>query len=386
MIDSLDGDTEYIFLIQTVDTTGNTSDGVTETATPSSTWVDPEYPKRIRLSFDNSEHSSDLEDFPLLVVLNETRVEYDDFETGGTDIRFIDPDDESNLPYEIELWDTGGTSWIWVLVNSIDQDSTDDCIYMYYNNSSATSDVQDPDTLWADYELVYHFAETSGTDIDDSTSNGRAGTTPVALDSTLGQICTGFHGYHDPNTDPPASYTTKQYVSTGINTYSATSESWTIESWVKADASPLLTSAGGYANGPIMGGTVYNFGWDHNSTTYIGSIQFHDGSWKAASLGGTSLLGDTWYYMAGVFGGVVDSKTVTSYRDGAEIESVAANNTVSSPVDLFIGIEENTNHPFSGVIDEVRITSMERSEDFIFAQYLSMTDDFITYSAPMDVD
>jgi hypothetical protein len=48
---------------------------------------------------------------------------------------------------------------------------------------------------------------------------------------------------------------------------------------------------------------------------------------------------------------------------------------------LVIGTSENTSKVLDGLIDEVRICAAARSEDWVYAQWLSMTDNYITYGS-----
>jgi len=67
----------------------------------------------MKLSFVNSGQNEDLLDFPVLVVLNPTKIDYSAFKTDGSDIRFVDAGDgPTMLSHEVEIWISGGTSYI----------------------------------------------------------------------------------------------------------------------------------------------------------------------------------------------------------------------------------------------------------------------------------
>ncbi len=102
-------------------------------------WWDASWTRRIKLTINNASRAENLVNFPILVALNEPRITYADFKAGGDDIRFVDADGTTVLNYEIEKWDTGGTSPLWVRIPQIDASSGLDYIYMYYKNSGATS-------------------------------------------------------------------------------------------------------------------------------------------------------------------------------------------------------------------------------------------------------
>jgi hypothetical protein len=95
---------------------------------------------------------------------------------------------------------------------------------------------------------------------------------------------------------------------------------------------------------------------------------------------GTLTPGD-WLYAAGV----KDGSTVYHYVGGIRTTtgSVTGNMQMDDN-DVLIGAQENdtTRNPDSfwkGELDEVRISDVSRSRNWIAAQYLSMIDDFITF-------
>jgi hypothetical protein len=123
------------------------------------------------LTIDSDQVGSSQSDFPLLVRLSSSNFDYDLANISGKDIRFNKSGVE--LPYEIEKWDTEGTSLIWVRVPSISSGSNT-TLEMYYGNPDALDD-QDPVNLWDSYAMVHHLEETSGIAYD-STGNANHGT------------------------------------------------------------------------------------------------------------------------------------------------------------------------------------------------------------------
>ena len=68
----------------------------------------------VKLLFDNST-SSNLQDFPVLVKLDSSRVDYSQTQDNGEDLRFYDADG-TLLSHEIETWNESGDSFVWVKV------------------------------------------------------------------------------------------------------------------------------------------------------------------------------------------------------------------------------------------------------------------------------
>jgi hypothetical protein len=132
-------------------------------------WACPDCNYRVKLTFKNSASSENLTNFPVLVVLNSSRIDYS--KTSATDIRFYDG--TTLLKKETELWNASGNSYIWVKVPQIDNSDTD-YIYAYYN-CTGSSDLDDAASVWSGYAMVQHLDETSGT-LADSTANHNDGT------------------------------------------------------------------------------------------------------------------------------------------------------------------------------------------------------------------
>ena len=92
----------------------------------------------MKISFKNQGRGQ-LTDFPVLVRLDSARVNYDELQDEGADLRFIDADQQTELPHDIELWAPGGASFVWVRVPLIDAGSGADHIWLYFNNDSASA-------------------------------------------------------------------------------------------------------------------------------------------------------------------------------------------------------------------------------------------------------
>jgi len=100
--------------------------------------------------------ASSINNFPLLIRLDSSKIDYSYTKDDGADIRFLNVGcgiDGETLPYEIEVWNESGESTIWVKVNISDGKT----ISVYYDNPLAY-DNQNPSEVWKDYKGVWHFA------------------------------------------------------------------------------------------------------------------------------------------------------------------------------------------------------------------------------------
>ena len=69
----------------------------------------------------------------------DSRINYTKTQDDGQDLRFFEPDNVTELSYEIEEWNESGSSYVWVNVPQIDGSSTTDFIYLYYDNAGASA-------------------------------------------------------------------------------------------------------------------------------------------------------------------------------------------------------------------------------------------------------
>ena len=129
--------------------------------------------------------ASTLSGFPVLVRIAENSpsgFSYDDLQSKstGADIAFVGMDG-AGLPYEIDTWNTSGTSLIWVRLPTM----TNGTQFVMCWGSDSSGRVVCAAKPWADYTGVWHMNEEPAgvTTIHDSTANELHGTT-VATSSS----------------------------------------------------------------------------------------------------------------------------------------------------------------------------------------------------------
>jgi len=151
----------------------------------------PGYAKILTLTLSGYAGGSTLTDFPALVQLDTgiTDFSYSDFLSGNNDIRFTDAGG-AELPYEIDTWNTGGNSLLWVKVPSVSAANT--VIKMYYGKSGDSAPAYTTDgTTWTNaFRAVWHLNATSA---PDSSGHGHSGTVENGTVTTTAsaQIGTG---------------------------------------------------------------------------------------------------------------------------------------------------------------------------------------------------
>jgi len=347
----------------------------------SSDWWDARWGWRRKLVFDNSGQAESLHDFPLLVALDSSVIDYTQTRDLGEDLRFIDPVAGGPLAHEIELWDEGGTSTVWVKVPEIDASSSSDFIWMYYGNDGA-SDAQDVTAVWSNgYAGVWHMdGDPGGTSggIRDSSPSGKHGTGINMSGSNLVAAYIGrglsFDGSQVVRIDGSAAAGDPLDIVGGPLTISA----WALLSG--SGQGTLVSKREGsevqwqLQNEAITGGN------DFNPSFIRGDGSSQDG-WNRTD----SYSAGAWYNIAVV----ADASGVAQaiYMDGASGSLDSWGSGTLTPIHLDIDVAigarwggaPSPGFAFAGTIDEVRISSVARSSDWMAAQHLSMTRAFVHF-------
>ncbi|MDB5048053.1 MAG: hypothetical protein JWO30_1124, partial [Fibrobacteres bacterium] len=298
--------------------------------------------------------SSDQTNFPVLVHLDANNFIFTQADPTGKDIRFADPD-RNSLSYEIDRWDAAlKKAEIWVLVPQIDANSDRDYIDMYWGNGAATalssgSAVFTSGTSWVG---VWHLDEdgnTTAAGYGDATANaytgtgtGLSGSSDVSGQMGLGQQFDGATTYI-----------------TLTGTYPITTAARTMSLWAKA-ASPITGNQVIAAYGSYPGAGNQVFGLSEWSTPKWGS--WTDG---ASNPSGTTPPDQGWHHLVASY----DGATVRFYQDGALAGSGALTlNTTSG--NFVVGARMNDKTlKWTGVVDELRMSSVQRSADWIKLEY-----------------
>jgi hypothetical protein len=320
---------------------------------------------RRSLTFDNGARGA-LDDFPVLVLLDPTRIEYDAVRADGGDIQFRDADG-TTLPHEIELWAPGETSVVWVQVPRIDDASTTDLIYMYYGNPDVVVN-QNPAEVWDAYRAVYHmFAKGVGA-VDDS-AGGTSGTAHGATGEE-GRI---GRAYQFNGTDQYLDLGAGRSTVSGVA--GATAEAWIAPGTLVDDGIALGISVNAATSSRLQfrlsAALVPNAG---ARTADTGTL---------LQLDGTAVTAGAWTHVVMSFDFAGDA--IAIYQNGVQATTTTglgfADATPATTSDVsVIGVDEDTaTNFFLGRIDEVRIAAAPTSADWVSAQYASMTDALVSF-------
>jgi len=318
----------------------------------------------LTITVTNYTRTETLTNFPLLVTLstNISGFAYNQFASAPYgDLRFTDAAGTTELPYEVEMWNTGGLSRVWVKIPVLTNNTR---IISWWGKAGQTAPAYTTNgAVWSSsFRGVWHLGHTSGTNVLDSTANRRHGVTynMPANPWTSAPIGNGLA--FDGNND---------YVyGMGSAIVPAGGAAYTVSLWFRrTNFSGLREMLSQWA----QGGNDFFLGFADNN------IRFSD-NWNSVNVG--LINGDTnWHYLAAIS----TPNNAYLYLDG-ELRATKGSALTYTRVDQLYfgrqGIYGGGAEWFSGVLDDARIESVVRSSNWVWACWLNQKPDstFIAYS------
>ncbi|MGA1870349.1 MAG: DUF2341 domain-containing protein [bacterium] len=337
--------------------------------------------KKITIQHEMVEATADLTNFPLALTLQDDMLKT--YPTGcvqhpaGYDIVFYDDTSETQLDHEIETYDGAeGELVAWVRIPTLEC-NTDTLIYMYYGESSISVPTENPEGVWdSGYVMVQHLEEphVSGSlnEVTDSTLNANHGMRIKDYDN---DILAGEEGKINSAFDfPPASGPLGDaYIDCGSgNSLEFEAETdMTISAWCRPEVINHNMGIAGKID-KDAGGFSLAIG-DDNHFYFI----IHDGTSYDLIDSDITYTDMQWHYVIGVR----KSGTNYLYIDGNMQASTGTVSLSDSGEFAFIGrLYSDDNYTyFNGMIDEVRISNVARSDGWIKTKYNNQaSSDFYT--------
>lgn len=338
-----------------------------------------------KITIDNTKVPGDLTNFPMLVsgTYDGTASEPDirttanggnveNTASGGVsgsltvpaDLVFS-PNTDGSSPYsfEIQEYDAAtGKIIAWVKVPSVSS-SADTEFYMVYGDATVVASQEDVNGTWdSDYVAVWHMVESAdGTagEYLDSTSNGNdgqggGGTAGKIPTRTNGKIGYGqdFDG-GDDIIEVPHSAT----LDDGAN------GPFTVEAWLDPDDSGYAFQALAFKNGTD---SPYRYGTSLN--------RVDASNYRLAAYGGTWQYSNS-NYAFGSFRHVAfaySNPNVNFYVDGSA-DGSGGYGPADTTGSMRIGDWSSSAYYIEGIVDELRISSVARSADYLVASFNSQS-------------
>ncbi|WP_207424231.1 DUF2341 domain-containing protein [Desertivirga brevis] len=351
--------------------------------------------------------NADLINFPVLIsitdndLIRQGKITDKLKSATANDIAFTDAagDQSSELNYQIESYDAAtGTLKVWVRIPTLKK-ASNNVLYFYFGSPAPPAHPAAKDTWTSDYKAVFHFNEgsvstTSGGVINGvGSNNGTLSSNTVTLEE--GKIGKGYR------------FTGSQNIVTASSVASSNTRSpFTMSAWIKpATVGPgidqkVMSNFDGNNKGFKMG--LY---YSDNKTKLELEHSYGGFGNKTRDLpGGTDLKADEWYFVQTVGEGETNAN-IRTYVNGVLDRSNAAGSDGNLGSLLYIASGSPSEGAdlryFKGMIDEVRVSGVAKSADWIKTEYnnqagISGTPFIKTYgtvevlasqpTAPVDVD
>lgn len=340
------------------------------TLTPAeAAWYDTNWRFRKQINIDFNQVDANLTNFPVLINLATDAELAANAQADGDDILITLSDETTKIPHEIEFFDAGNGELVaWVNVTSVSA-SADTDIYMYYGNAAVGSQQDVPNVWDANYVQVLHLRESpNGTldEMNDSTGTGNHGQTfsMGAVNSVDSIAHKGLNFVRADALDQIRVYDSA--------TLDGTADQGTLEYWVNFVATPPPS--------------IYYLIMVHSQRFGAGRGMEH--AWRAddnffmypnaGDPGGETFSGKTLHgFVAGQWRHVVwrwrrvpgqDHDLFTAGVSRAfDFGDNSANWTVDATMDdwYYGGSVERNDRWFDGMLDEIRVSNIMRSDGWI---------------------
>lgn len=333
--------------------------------------------RRLSIRFAGYDRPETLTNFPVMVTFSNNVAgcfQYADMASPADagDLRFT-AEDGRELFYDIEKWDTNGTSTVWVRLPRLSASANR--IYAYWRNPAQTTPpvYTANGIVWDNgFVAVYHLAEDSGAVKDSSPYGNGLG--------VYGGIQQGTNGIAGPAAAWPD----------GSNDWLQRPKSdsldgmgrLTLQAWlfdVQNDTQPRGLISKRVSSDNNTGQKSYYF-FKHTNR----NISFYIGN-NGGEFSGTATGANQWNFVAGTYDSGLGASQMKVYLDGA-LKNAKSGFTNSVPVydsPLVVGIlNGGYGDCWKGKLDEVRISNVARSADWLWAEYMNTASNgvFQTYA------
>ena len=350
-------------------------------ASSSLTLVTPPDPnafkQRVKITFAGYTPAETLTNFPALVVLGTNIAGFSYARcssTNGYDLRFASSNATQMLNYEMDTWNTNGPSYVWVQVPALS--GAADYIWAYCGNAqdaAAPAVYTTNGATWGNsYLSVFHMNQTNVTDSSRASGNGTSyGNTNAAGRIGVGQ---GF------GSGGVVCSSAGAHIGLPSGPFNSFPNGYTLSAWI------YPTSASGWEHIMEFSSTsglnrdkIYLCRSNATTTVCLGSQQ---GSASCNIVGAPVLQQSTWQH---VEASESASGAVTVYYNGLPVASGVTSITLSAArINNLIGMSPaGGDHYYGGLMDEVRVSSVVRSPNWVWASYQTMASNstFTTYQS-----
>lgn len=332
-------------------------------------WFDDGLDRRRPLALAIPGGNETLAHFPVPVKLDPTRIDYAVTQSGGADLRFVADDQTTLLAHEIEAWNEGGDSLVWLDVPSLGAAPT--TVWMYFGGAPSSTQLP-PAGVWANgFVAVWHLAG----DLADATGNGHDASAVGGVAAATGILggARAFDGDADAIDVAASSDLDELFVTAG-----------TVSVWVRA------TTSGELNRGRILDRSLdasFADGWsvlmsDFATPDSLGFAHAFAGQFGWWTTPPSTASYGSWQHFAISFGQATGDPAL--YLDGAAVVPLVYQSPAGPPppvtsVPSRLGGRANAfDRDYEGGLDELRLSSGARSPAWIAAEVLGAQDQLVT--------
>lgn len=305
--------------------------------------------KRMQVRFQGYTRGETLTHFPALVVLstNIAGFNYADFlSPPSQDLRFTSADGLTELPYEVDEWDTNSVSFVWVQVPQLQNTNT--YIWAYWRRAGVTAPAYTTNgATWSNgYQAVWHMKEASNTPRDSAMrpndhSGIDGGTDGVVTNSRIGR------GLHYQNAG-------RVFIANSndlANLSQATASFWYYK-----------RGMGGGNWGSFFVGAGGSHGIRHTGNDWLN--YYYNGT---AYYPTPSLANEAWHFVTYA---IATGSQIRVMING-EVTTQSATTLKWIDPQTLIGRSGGDDRAPYGILDEMRLSSVMRSTNWIWAEFMT---------------
>jgi hypothetical protein len=302
--------------------------------------------------------AGDLANYPLTVSLTDADLKTTAngglvTNSSGYDIAFY-PDCSGSgaaLNWEIESYSAATGAIVAHVLRPTLSHTADDTIGMYYGGSFSSFQSVSTAVWDANFKGVWHLPNGSTLSLADSTGSANNGANNGAT-AVAGAVGGG------------AAATGTQWVNIGTSSALLPASAFTLSAWVKLNS---FASYPGLITSPYQTNTAAGYILAVNTAGKL--VLYMDPNGLGANYNvatsAASLSTGTWYHVAAVWDGSIQRLYINGSPDGTHAAPSVNYGTVTMPGRLLSYPNQNAD----GSIDEIRISNIARSPDWVLTEY-----------------
>lgn len=326
---------------------------------------------QMRIDLSGYTRPAPLTNFPLLVILGTNRAGFAYSQLAspdGSDLRFTAADGVTELPYEIDAWNTNGNSYVWVQVPKLTAKIW--ITASWGDVSQATSPGYTTNgAVWdGNYKGVWHLSETGPrSDRYDSTQYRLQATPRVKVSKKEGAVFLADHVSGGEHLEAP-NVPTLENLQEG---------DYTIEAWFRPNTKPPGASdqpaSGAYG---IVNKQGFNMGLIYGRTCEFRFVHYTADGRPNCVVSPVAAPPGVMYHVAGTVARSTGKMRICV--NGQSSEVAIGTNAVAYEYKAMpwrfgaASPSGDWSYPADGAIDEVRLSSTARTVDWLWAEYMNV--------------